>query len=87
MLKFAWRWAKVGDNVLVHDRQHPEAGLLSGVVDTVRRDPHSTQLGIRVGENGTSRVIWPGQACIHPDPLDPDESCTMCARHGATAAA
>jgi hypothetical protein len=78
MLRFAWRWAQVGDPVLVHDRKHPEKGLLEGTVAFVRRANRITQLGIRVTDNDNSYVVWPAPACVHPDPLDPDEACWTC---------
>ena len=84
MLKFAWRWARVGDPVLVHDRNHPEKGLLKGIVTYVQRNNRITQLGVRITDNDNSRVIWPAQACVDPDPLDPDESCWTCDQQPAT---
>lgn len=76
MHRFAWRWAQVGDTVLV--RKHPEQGLLEGTVAFVRRANRITQLGIRVTDNDNSHVVWPTSACVHPDPLDPDEACWTC---------
>ena len=78
MLKFAWRWARVGDAVLVHDRRAPHKGLQPGTVAFNERVEGITRLGVRIAENGSYRIVWPAQACVHPDPLDVNESCTTC---------
>ena len=79
VLKFAWRWAKVDDKVLVHDLHNLERALIPGVVAVVKRVDRQTRLGIRIVENGETRFVWPGQLFVHPDPLDPAETCWICA--------
>ena len=83
MLNFAWRWAEVGDNVLLHDRYHPERDLMSGVIAVVNRVKGDTSIGVRVDENGITRWVWPTPLFLHPAPLDPAESCRICDEHAA----
>lgn len=83
MMRYAWRWAEVGDKVLVHDREHLERDLLAGVVAVVKRDKQHHSIGIRVDDNGQNRWVWPTPLFVHPDPLDPDESCWICDENAA----
>lgn len=78
MLSFAWRWAQVGDAVLVHGDGGRERSLTPGAVRFVRRRGRETKLGIEVVEDGEATVLWPFRADIHPDPLDPAERCIRC---------
>ena len=78
MLRFAWRWAQVGDRVLVHDRENLERDLMNGVVAVVNRVNHDTSIGIKLDDNGETQWLWPTPLFVHPSPLDPDESCWIC---------
>lgn len=78
MLNFAWRWTRDGDHVLVHDRQQPEKRLIEGTVAFVERAGRVTRLGVRIVDGDGRHVVWPAQACVHPDPLDPEEQCSTC---------
>lgn len=83
MLKFAWRWAQVGDKVLLHDRHNLERALIPGVVEFVTRVDRQTRLGIRIGEDNETRFVWPTPLFVHPDPLDAAETCWICAENDA----
>lgn len=85
MLKFTWRWTKVGDKVLVHDRHNLERGLIPGVVAAANRIDRETRIGIRIVEDGETRFLWPSPLFVHPDPLDPAETCWICAEIDALA--
>lgn len=82
MLKFAWRWADVGDKVLIHDRNKIERDLIPGVVAYVSRVSSVTTMGVRVVDEGVEKMIWPTPLFVHPDPLDPAETdCWICAEN------
>ncbi len=78
MLKFAWRWMKVGDRVLVHDRHNLERDLMPGVVEHVTRLDGQTGIGVRLSGESEPRYLWPTPLFVHPDPLDADEQCRIC---------
>ena len=83
MLKFAWRWAEVGDAVLVHDRDDIERDLMPGVISVANRNKSDTSIGVRVDDNGETRWVWPTPLFMHPRPLDPEESCWICDQNSA----
>lgn len=87
MLRFAWRWAAVGEQVLVHDREHPERDLMNGIVAVAKRVKHDTTIGIKVDDNGETRWVWPTPLFVHPNPLDPNESCWICEENAARTSA
>jgi hypothetical protein len=84
MLSFAWRWSKVGDKVLIHDRHNVERELLPGVVAYATRAKRVTTIGVRLMDNGVEKMIWPTPLFVHPDPLDPNEvGCWICEENNA----
>ncbi|MGH1490774.1 MAG: hypothetical protein ACRBK7_15515 [Acidimicrobiales bacterium] len=78
MLRFAWRWAEVGDRVVVHATDDPAQAPLAGVIAFVDRPDGVTMVGVRVGTNGDGHVIWPFRSDVHSDPADPGEHCIRC---------
>lgn len=84
MLNFAWRWAEVGDAVLVHSAKEPLLPPASGVVVNVERSRGTSRLGIRLGADGGSRIEWPSQQRVHSDPVDPEERCWRCEEAAAS---
>ncbi len=84
MLSFAWRWAKVGDEVLIHDRHNVERDLIPGVVAFVTKAKRVTTIGVRLVDHGVEKVIWPTPLFVHPNPLDPNEvGCWICEENDA----
>ncbi|MDY7106550.1 MAG: hypothetical protein S0880_35695 [Actinomycetota bacterium] len=78
MLDFAWRFAEVGDKVLVHRVGRAVGRATPGVVAYVERSRGKTRLGIRTEDGGDSNIEWPSQQRVHPDPVDPGERCWRC---------
>ena len=82
-MKFAWRWAQVGDPVLVHDRNDIERDLMPGVIAVVKRDRSNMSIGVRVEDGDETRLVWMTSLFMHPRPLDPEESCWICDQNNA----
>lgn len=78
MLRFAWRWAQVGDVVVVHDNVASPKELTDGVVAFVERSSQETNVGIRLATDGGNRVVWPSRFDVHPEPFDAGERCIRC---------
>lgn len=79
MLSFAWRWASVGNKVLIHDRHDVDRDLIPGVIAYVSRVDQVTKIGVRVVDKGVEKMLWPTPLFVHPDPLDPNElGCWIC---------
>lgn len=76
MLSFAWRWCQAGDRVLVH-RDGKTTALQPGVVTFAERPPPKTFVSIRLDGDDSARV-YADPSRVHPDPLDPEESCSLC---------
>lgn len=85
MLRFAWRWIRRGDRVLVHDIDDQDTPLRPGVVTHVERGRSGTRAGIRLDPVDENPVVWMPSVYVHPDPLDPEESCPMCDHRNAHA--
>ncbi len=78
MLRFAWRWAEVGDAVVFHATGDPTEVPSPGVIAFVDRPGGVIQVGIRVGDDADGPVIWPFRSDVHSDPADPGEHCIRC---------
>jgi len=75
MMRFAWRWAQIGDRVHVHHREAPHT-LMPGVVTRVRRFPRRTEVAIRLDDEISVQRF--ARQYVHSDPKDPAEPCPLC---------
>lgn len=80
MLNFDWRWATVGQRVLVHDDSRPGSPMAPGTVAFVRRRRQDTAVGVRLEEDGRATIVWPSRYQVHLDPRDPRDECRRCDR-------
>jgi hypothetical protein len=77
MLNFDWRWATVGQPVLVHDDSRLGSPMTAGKVAFVERRRQDTAVGVRL-EDGDNTVVWPTRFQVHLDPRDPNDECQRC---------
>lgn len=80
MLSFDWRWATVGQQVLLHDDTRADSPLVRGEVAFIERRRQGTAVGIRVHDGGPDTVLWPAPQQVHLDPRDPSDECWRCDR-------
>lgn len=75
MMRFAWRWAQVGDRVNVHHHEAPHT-LMPGVVTSVQRSRRRTDVAIRLDDERSVRRF--ARQYVHSDPKDPSDTCPLC---------
>jgi hypothetical protein len=78
MLRFQWNALRRGDRVLVHDAREADLGVRAGIVTLVDVRTSSHDVGIRLTDTATARVVWPGRFAVHLDPIADADDCWRC---------
>lgn len=78
MLQSQWNALKVGDAVHVHDDGTLVPAVVTMVTATKTDDGGSNEVTVRVEDGDECFYLWPSEADVHIDPVDPSDSCAHC---------
>lgn len=79
VLQPQWNALKVGDAVHVHDDTGALVPAVVTMVTATATDAGgSNEVTVRVEDGDECFYLWPSEADVHPDPVEPSESCAHC---------